>query len=133
MLEGIDHVDWAGLSHALGGAADVPAFLRQLLASPDRAREALVARLGRGGDAAAAAIPFLIELLAAPRSTTCAATLTLLVDIDLDSPALDSALTASNAPTRWTAAVLMIMRRGPRAPVAAAMILVDDLVAEKRA
>lgn len=73
MLEGLDSVNWAGLIHAYGPAADVPELLRKLASRDARAREAAYKAL-RGNlwhqhtvyEATAFAVPFLVELLQAP-------------------------------------------------------------------
>lgn len=71
-LDGLDDIDWAGLSHAYGSADDVPADLRALLSSSSEERsEALHTRLsssifhqGSRYPATAAAVPFLVALAA---------------------------------------------------------------------
>ncbi|WP_394850996.1 hypothetical protein LZC95_08160 [Pendulispora brunnea] len=74
LLESLDKTDWQTLRHAYGSAVDIPGHLRALMSSDANARsEALLAlneRLLHGGarfDAAPAAIPHLIEVLAADR------------------------------------------------------------------
>src|SRR5260221_6553853 len=70
MLEGLDRVDWAHLTHAYGPATDVPDLIRAL-ASPDTATrhaayDALYGTIWHQGSVYAAtgsAVPFLIELL----------------------------------------------------------------------
>ncbi|MFB4306341.1 HEAT repeat domain-containing protein [Actinomadura sp. GTD37] len=72
-LAGLDDVDWAGLDHAYGSAADVPALLRSLRSAGEDEREAALGELfttiyhqgGRYG-ASAAAVPFLLALAADP-------------------------------------------------------------------
>ncbi len=73
MLERLDTVDWASLTHAYGPATDVPALLRALLSSDAKERERAVYDLfgniwhqGTVYPATAAAVPFLYELLTAP-------------------------------------------------------------------
>jgi len=73
MLEGLDRIDWAGLSHpAFGSAGAVPGHLRGLQ-SPDHAtRETsfeelhhyLVGYYDQVAEAARPAIPFLVEIAA---------------------------------------------------------------------
>jgi len=68
VLEGLDEVGWADLSHAYGSAGDVPALLRQAGSGGDVAGEAiseLYGRLFHQGTvcpATGAAVPFLVEL-----------------------------------------------------------------------
>lgn len=73
MLEGLDKVDWASLTHAYGEATDVPTLLRSLLSPDAKERERAVYDLfgniwhqGTVYPATAAAVPFLYELLTAP-------------------------------------------------------------------
>lgn len=73
MLEGLDAVDWASLTHAYGEATDVPGLLRSLLSSDPKVREDAVYELfgniwhqGTVYSASVAAVPFLYELLTAP-------------------------------------------------------------------
>ncbi|MGI5242318.1 hypothetical protein [Dactylosporangium sp. CA-139066] len=71
MRQGLDEVDWAGLTHAYGPADDVPALIRALL-SPDadvrgEVRHELyscIAHQGTRYPATAPAVPFLLELAA---------------------------------------------------------------------
>ena len=73
MLEDLDKVPWAELTHAYGSAEDVPDLLRAL-ADPDPARrEATIWELwgnlfhqGTRYEATSYAVPFLLELLAEP-------------------------------------------------------------------
>ena len=73
MLEQLDEVAWASLSHAYGSAEDVPDLLRAL-ASPDRARRerarselySNIFHQGTRWEATSYAVPFLLELCAAP-------------------------------------------------------------------
>lgn len=73
MLNGLDQVDWARLTHAYGPADDVPDQIRDLV-SPDgeRRRKALWAlngniyHQGTVYEATAHAVPFLLEVLTAP-------------------------------------------------------------------
>jgi hypothetical protein len=68
VLEGLDEVGWADLSHAYGSAGDVPGLLRQAGSGGDTAGEAiseLYGSLFHQGivyRATAAAVPFLVEL-----------------------------------------------------------------------
>lgn len=73
MLEGLDQVNWAGLTHAHGPALDTPNYIRQLASAraKDRkaGREALYATISHQGTryrATAPAVPFLFELLDDP-------------------------------------------------------------------
>src|SRR5207248_2283185 len=68
-----DRIDWAGLSHAYGPAADVPDLLRTLASDDaDERREALyelygnIWHQGTVYQATAHAVPFLVELLQSP-------------------------------------------------------------------
>ena len=73
MLDGLDAIDWASLSHAYGPADDVPQMIRDM-ASPDREvrQKAFFAAYGniwhQGTvyQATAPAVPFLIELAVQP-------------------------------------------------------------------
>lgn len=69
MLEGLDAVDWSGLTHAYGAATDLPGLLRQAAGeSAEEAEEALhelygcIMHSGTVYPATAAAVPFLVEL-----------------------------------------------------------------------
>lgn len=73
MLEGLDAVDWGGLTHAYGEATDVPDQIRALAASDKAGRTEALGDLfgniwhqGTVYQATAFAVPFLIELLAGP-------------------------------------------------------------------
>lgn len=73
MLDGLDAIKWATLSHTYGDANDVPDQLRSLLSDDARVREEAISELygniwhqGTVYSATARAIPFLFELLAAP-------------------------------------------------------------------
>src|SRR5262245_45871759 len=73
MLEGIDTIDWAALTHAQGEAKNVPGLLRMLLSDDADVRMDAVTTLHEHiwhqGDvypASAAAVPFLYELLTHP-------------------------------------------------------------------
>ncbi len=68
VLESLDEVGWAGLSHAYGSAGDVPAWLRQAGSGGDRAGDAIselygsLFHQGTVYPATRAAVPFLAEL-----------------------------------------------------------------------
>jgi HEAT repeat protein len=73
MLEGLDAIDWAALTHAYGSAADVPGLLRALASKNKEQRENAIYELygniwhqGTVYAATAVAVPFLYELLASP-------------------------------------------------------------------
>lgn len=73
MLDGLDQVDWARLTHAYGAARDVPDQIRELVSpDPARRRTALsklygnIYHQGTIYEATAHAVPFLLEVLAAP-------------------------------------------------------------------
>jgi hypothetical protein len=87
MLEGLDQIDWCKLTHAYGEASDVPGLLRQLASSALDERESAMHALhgniwhqGTVYEATACAVPFLIELLAAP---TCEGKSELLIFLSL--------------------------------------------------
>ena len=73
MLEGLDRIDWKTLRHAYGPAGDVPDLIRALLSEVPAERRAAIHELfgniyhqGTVYEAAAYAVPFLIELLISP-------------------------------------------------------------------
>lgn len=73
MLEGLDAIDWASLTHAHGPATDVPERLRSLLSEDPEVRTEAIAGLhetiwhqGTVYPASAAAVPLLYELLLHP-------------------------------------------------------------------
>lgn len=75
MLETLDAVEWAKLTHAGGSAHDVPAMIRQLLSDKASARERALDERGLWGtlchqdsvwEATAPAVPFLLELVQEP-------------------------------------------------------------------
>ncbi|MFF9652312.1 HEAT repeat domain-containing protein [Streptomyces sp. NPDC014622] len=88
MLETLDAPDWANLAHAYGRATDVPDQIRALR-SPDRTvREKALGELyanvfhqGTRYEASAAAVPFLLELLADPSTPMRPALLGLLTGL----------------------------------------------------
>ncbi len=70
MLDGLEAIDWASVSHAYGDASDVPALLRDLLSSVSSTRESAARELftniwhqGSVYPATVHALPFLIDLL----------------------------------------------------------------------
>ncbi len=70
MLDGLDDIQWAKLTHAYGSAADVPDLIRQLLSDDEEALEetfeALFSNIWHQGtvyEASAYVVPFLIELV----------------------------------------------------------------------
>ena len=73
MLEGLDQVPWASLTHAYGSASDVPGLLRDLAwGGPEQREEALddlcqsIWHQGTVYEASAYAVPFLLELVQSP-------------------------------------------------------------------
>lgn len=73
VLETLDDIDWGRLRHAYGGAADVPDRIRALRSTDPQVREKTLHALygnifhqGTRYQASAYAVPFLLELLAAP-------------------------------------------------------------------
>lgn len=88
MLETLDTVDWGSLRHAYGSAEGTPRDLRRLLAAEAPAREEagyqLAMSLVHQGSlcpAAAAAVPFLTEIVASPETPDTALVLELLTDL----------------------------------------------------
>ncbi|WP_250008822.1 HEAT repeat domain-containing protein [Actinoplanes sp. M2I2] len=86
MLEKLDDVPWSDLHHALGPADDVPAQLRALRSGEAGVREKALWNLSRSVfhegtryEASAAAVPFLLELVASPGTPARAALIELLV------------------------------------------------------
>ncbi|QXJ20978.1 HEAT repeat domain-containing protein [Actinomadura graeca] len=84
-LERLDTVDWAGLTHAYGYAADVPGQIRLLLsADPDVRAKGLgelygnIFHQGTRYEASAHAVPFLLETLTDPETPDRASILGLL-------------------------------------------------------
>jgi hypothetical protein len=73
VLERLDDVDWARITHAYGPATDVPDLIRELCAAdPDRREKARwqlygnIFHQGTRYEATAYAVPFLLEVLADP-------------------------------------------------------------------
>ncbi|WP_203711728.1 hypothetical protein [Asanoa siamensis] len=69
MMDGLSAVDWAALTHAYGSAADVPGMLRDLAGGDRKALDDLYGTIWHQGtvyEATAYAVPFLVEMLAAP-------------------------------------------------------------------
>jgi hypothetical protein len=73
MLEGLEGINWGGLSHAYGPAADVPGLIRALADRSEEVRSEAIDELfgtivhqGSLYTATAAAVPFLIELAEEP-------------------------------------------------------------------
>ncbi len=73
MLEGLDAVPWKTLQHAYGEASDVPGLIRRLASEDsderDEALDALYGNICHQGtvyEATSRAVPFLVELFAAP-------------------------------------------------------------------
>ncbi|GAA3207211.1 HEAT repeat domain-containing protein [Dactylosporangium siamense] len=88
MLEGLSGVPWAKLEHAYGPAADVPDLIRALASVDAPAREEALFRLysnifhqGTRYQASAYAVPFLLELLASPRTPDRAQIMELLASL----------------------------------------------------
>jgi hypothetical protein len=70
VLEGLDGIDWASLTHAYGRATDVPRQIRALVCADDELRATAIRQLGaniyhQGSryEATTAAVPFLCEVL----------------------------------------------------------------------
>lgn len=73
MLERLDEINWASLSHAYGEATDVPDLIRQLAAADSGTRQEAIYALygniwhqGTVYKATAFAVPFLVEVLQQP-------------------------------------------------------------------
>ncbi|WP_412537789.1 HEAT repeat domain-containing protein [Longispora sp. K20-0274] len=88
MLDGLDDVQWARLGHAYGPADDVPDLIRALCSPEEKERAAALHQLygnifhqGTRYEATAYAVPFLLEVLAAPATRDRAALLGLLAAI----------------------------------------------------
>ena len=88
MLEGLDRVNWARLNHAYGSAADVPDQIRALRSPDTEARAQALWQLygnifhqGSRFEATSYAVPFLLEILAAPGTLDRAQLLELLAAI----------------------------------------------------
>ncbi|MBO4209378.1 hypothetical protein [Micromonospora echinofusca] len=88
MLDTLDEIDWAGLTHAYGPADDVPGQLRRLRSTDPQDRRRALGELyanifhqGTRYEATAYAVPFLLELLADPATPDPAALIELLVAV----------------------------------------------------
>src|SRR5689334_4181283 len=87
-LSQLSEVDWSSLGHSYGSAEDVPGFLRGLTSPDEKVREecrsALVNSLDHQGvqrwEATARSVPFLVGLLANPRTPERDCLLRLLAD-----------------------------------------------------
>ncbi|MDL4817528.1 hypothetical protein [Actinomadura opuntiae] len=73
LLRGLDDIDWSALRHAYGSAEDVPGLLRAIADERDPSTDAVgdldIRIYHQGGfvcDAATAALPYLLELVASP-------------------------------------------------------------------
>jgi hypothetical protein len=93
MLEGLDRVDWARLTHAYGAASDTPDHIRRLASSRasqrKAARGALYSTIFHQGTryaATAAAVPFLFELLDDPGTPEKGEIVRLLVHLAVGYP-----------------------------------------------
>ena len=93
MLEGLDRVNWARLTHAYGPASNTPDHIRWLASSRPKerkeAREALYATIFHQGTrypATAPAVPFLFELLDNPRTPEKSEIVRLLVHLAVGYP-----------------------------------------------
>lgn len=88
MLAKLDTIDWANLTHAYGSADDVPDQIRALRSADRAVRERALGQLyanifhqGTRYQASAAAVPFLLELLADPSTPARPAVLGLLTGL----------------------------------------------------
>jgi HEAT repeats len=96
MLEGLDQIDWASLTHAYGPASDVPDQIRGLASADEKTREASLYELfgniwhqGTVYDASSHAVPFLVELVGDPSVQGKVGILTLLTALATGSSYLD--------------------------------------------
>ena len=88
MLEGLDSVDWSKLRHAYGWATGTPRDIRGLIDPDPQVRDHAFDQLGMSivhqtslCPAAAAAIPFLTEIVASPEAPDKALVLALLAEL----------------------------------------------------
>lgn len=88
MLEGLDSVDWAKLRHAYGWATGTPCDIRRLIDPDPQVRDHAFDQLGMSivhqtslCPAAAAAVPFLAEIVASPETPDKALVLGLLAEL----------------------------------------------------
>ena len=95
MLEGLDRVNWARLTHAYGPASNTPDHIRRLASSRPKerkeARAALYATIFHQGTrypATAPAVPFLFELLDDPATPEKGEIVRLLVHLAVGYPEL---------------------------------------------
>ena len=116
MLESLHEIGWAKLSHAYGKATDVPDLLRGLGSTSPKKRDAAIGQLaasichqGTLFSATPAAIPFLVELLGAPKVRDKASILRLLADIaTLDD---ESQFLLDGVPSALTGELPAVFRR----------------------
>src|SRR5687768_2453350 len=97
MLEGLDRINWKELEHAYGPAEDVPDMIRALASDSGQEREGARIHLwchiihqGTVYSATAHAVPFLVELLAAPAVTEKPRLLELVTALACGSSYLDA-------------------------------------------
>jgi hypothetical protein len=88
VLEGLDHINWSRLGHAYGPAEDVPGQIRALRSADAQERKTALWELygnifhqGTRYEATPHAVPFLLEVLAAPDTEGRAQVLGLLASI----------------------------------------------------
>jgi hypothetical protein len=107
MLEGLDTINWASLTHGCGEATDVSGLLRSLLSENAEVRLEAIAALheniwhqGAVFPATAAAVPFLYEQLTDPGVQDKAGIVSLLGCIATGSGALECAI-ANDGEEMW--------------------------------
>jgi hypothetical protein len=88
VLEGLDHVNWSRLGHAYGPADDIPGQIRALRSADAQERKTAVWELygnifhqGTRYEATPHAVPFLLEVVAAPDTVVRAQVLGLLASV----------------------------------------------------
>ncbi len=93
MLEGLEAIDWASLSHAYGSAADLPVQLRALATGDEtarsKARKSLASSIHHEGtvySASAAVVPFLVSLASSPSVSERAWIVRFLSDLAVGDP-----------------------------------------------
>ncbi len=96
MLDGLENIDWTSLAHAYGPAVDVPKMIRAMASDDPSVRNGAffaaygnIWHQGTVYSATAAAVPFLLELAAAPKLADRNRVLELLFHIAHGSSYLD--------------------------------------------
>jgi hypothetical protein len=106
MLQGLDTINWASLTHAHGAATNVPGLLRSLLSEDEDVRMQVCAELhetiwhqGTVYSASAAAVPFLYELLTHPDMHDRGCVVSLLCEIATGEGWLQYGIRVDGVPT----------------------------------